>query len=119
MGVATEPGLRERFSGKPEFVENFFMFIAEEVRELMAQLGFRTVRRWSATSTPWTPADRRALEGPRLDLVPVLPSPSRRSEPGPVPSSSRQDHGLDKALDQQLIAQCREALDNGGRCGSR
>ena len=44
MGVATQnPVLRERFNGKPEFVVNFFMFIAEEVRELMAQLGFRTI----------------------------------------------------------------------------
>ena len=44
VGVATQnPVLRQRFTGKPEFVENFFMFIAEEVREMMAQLGFRTV----------------------------------------------------------------------------
>ena len=115
VGVATQnPLLRERFNGKPEFVENFFMFIAEEVRELMAQLGFRTVNEMvgqvGALDT------QRAAEhwkAHKLDLSPVLHEPDSAFMNQDLYCSSRQDHGLDKALDQQLIAQCREALDSG------
>ncbi|MBJ7341896.1 glutamate synthase-related protein, partial [Mycolicibacterium sp.] len=115
VGVATQnPLLRERFNGKPEFVENFFMFIAEEVRELMAQLGFRTVNEMvgqvGALDT------QRAAEhwkAHKLDLSPVLHEPESAFMNQDLYCSSRQDHGLDKALDQQLIAQCREALDSG------
>jgi glutamate synthase (NADPH/NADH) large chain len=117
VGVATQnPLLRERFNGKPEFVENFFMFIAEEVRELMAQLGFRTVNEMvgqvGALDT------QRAAEhwkAHKLDLGPVLHEPESAFMNQDLYCSSRQDHGLDKALDQQLIAQCREALDSGTR----
>ncbi|TPG29757.1 glutamate synthase large subunit [Mycolicibacterium hodleri] len=115
VGVATQnPLLRERFNGKPEFVENFFRFIAEEVRELMAQLGFRTVNEMvgqvGALDT------QRAAEhwkAHKLDLSPVLHEPDSAFMNQDLYCSSRQDHGLDKALDQQLIAQCREALDSG------
>ena len=115
VGVATQnPLLRERFNGKPEFVENFFLFIAEEVRELMAQLGFRTVNEMvgqvGALDT------QRAAEhwkAHKLDLAPVLHEPDSAFMNQDLYCSSRQDHGLDKALDQQLIAQSREAIDNG------
>ena len=115
VGVATQnPVLRERFTGKPEFVENFFMFIAEEVRELMAQLGFRTVNEMvgqvGALDTARAAQHWRAH---KLDLSPVLYEPESAFMNQDLYCSSRQDHGLDKALDQQLIAQCREALDNG------
>ncbi len=115
VGVATQnPVLRERFNGKPEFVENFFLFIAEEVRELMAQLGFRTINEMvgqvSALDT------QRAAEhwkAHKLDLSPVLHEPESAFMNQDLYCTSVQDHGLDKALDQQLIAQCREALDTG------
>jgi len=114
VGVATQnPVLRERFTGEPEFVENFFMFIAEEVRELMAQLGFRTVNemvgRVDALDTSRAAAHWKAH---KLDLSPVLHQAESAFMNQDLYCSSRQDHGLDKALDQQLIARCREALDS-------
>jgi len=115
VGVATQnPVLRERFTGKPEFVENFFLFVAEEVRELMAALGFRTVNEMvgqvNALDTARAAAHWKAH---KLDLAPVLHEPESAFMNQDLYCSSRQDHGLDKALDQQLIAQCREALDSG------
>ena len=115
VGVATQnPLLRERFNGKPEFVENFFMFIAEEVRELMAQLGFRTVNEMvgqvNALDTVQAAAHWKAH---KLDLTPVLHEPESAFMNQDLYCSSRQDHGLDKALDQQLIVMSREALDSG------
>jgi glutamate synthase (NADPH/NADH) large chain len=115
VGVATQnPVLRERFTGQPEFVENFFLFIAEEVREFMAKLGFRTVNEMvgqvSALDTSRAAAHWKAH---KLDLAPVLHEPNSAFMNQDLYCSSRQDHGLDKALDQQLIAQSREALDSG------
>ena len=115
VGVATQnPVLRERFTGKPEFVENFFLFIAEEVREYMAELGFRTfnemVGQVGALDTTLARAHWKAH---RLDLAPVLHEPESAFMNQDLYCSSRQDHGLDKALDQQLIVMSREALDSG------
>ena len=112
VGVATQnPELRARFSGKPEFVVNFFEFIAEEVRELMAQLGFRTI---AGDDRP-----RRAARHPRGDRRTGRRrgSTSARSSPSPqnpygqtMHQSVPQDHGLAVALDQQLIAACQPAI---------
>ena len=115
VGVATQnPVLRERFTGKPEFIENFFMFIAEEVREYLAQLGFRTlneaVGQVGALDTTLARAHWKAH---KLDLTPVLHEPESAFMNQDLYCSSRQDHGLDKALDQQLIVMSREALDSG------
>ena len=115
VGVATQnPTLRQRFAGKPEFVENFFMFIAEEVREMMAQLGFRTVNEMvgQVGSLDTTKAAEH-WKAYKLDLTPVLHEPESAFMNQDLYCSSRQDHGLDKALDQQLIVMCREALDSG------
>ena len=113
VGVATQnPLLRQRFNGKPEFVENFFMFIAEEVRELMAQLGFRTVNEMvGQVGALDTAKAAEHWKAHKLDLAPVLHEPDSAFMNQDLYCSSRQDHGLDKALDQQLIVQCREALD--------
>jgi glutamate synthase (NADPH/NADH) large chain len=114
VGVATQnPLLRERFAGKPEFVENFFLFIAEEVRETMAQLGFRTVNEMvgQVGSLDTTKAAEH-WKAHKLDLTPVLHEPESAFMNQDLYCSSRQDHGLDKALDQQLIVMCREALDS-------
>jgi glutamate synthase (NADPH) large chain len=114
VGVATQnPELRARFTGKPEFVVNFFEFVAEQVREYLAALGFRTleeivgrvdlldaalaVEHWKASG---------------LDLSPVLYAP-----PLPEGAATRcvtsQDHGLDQALDHTLIALAEGALEEG------
>ncbi|ABK70243.1 glutamate synthase large subunit [Mycolicibacterium smegmatis] len=115
VGVATQnPLLRQRFNGKPEFVENFFMFIAEEVRELMAQLGFRTVNEMvGQVGALDTTKAAEHWKAHKLDLTPVLHEPDSAFMNQDLYCSSRQDHGLDKALDQQLIVQSREALDSG------
>lgn len=115
VGVATQnPLLRERFTGKPEFVENFFMFIAEEVREYLAQLGFRTVNEAVGQAGALdTTLARAHWKAHKLDLEPVLHEPESAFMNQDLYCSSRQDHGLDKALDQQLIVMSREALDSG------
>jgi glutamate synthase (NADPH/NADH) large chain len=115
VGVATQnPVLRQRFNGKPEFVENFFMFIAEEMRELMAQLGFRTVNEAvGQVNALDTTAAAEHWKARKLDLSPVLYEPESAFMNQDLYCSSRQDHGLDKALDQQLIVMSREALDSG------
>ncbi|AMW17875.1 MULTISPECIES: glutamate synthase large subunit [Mycobacteroides] len=115
VGVATQnPVLRERFNGKPEFVENFFLFIAEEVRELMAELGFRTVNeavgQVGALDTEKAIAHWKAS---KIDLTPVLTEPESAFMNQDLYCSGSQDHGLEKALDQQLIVMSREALDRG------
>src|ERR1700745_1917047 len=115
VGVATQnPVLRERFAGKPEFVENFFLFIAEEVREYIAQLGFRTFNEAvGQVGSLDTTLARAHWKAHRLDLTPVLHEPESAFMNQDLYCSSRQDHGLDKALDQQLIGMSREALDSG------
>jgi glutamate synthase (NADPH) large chain len=113
VGVATQnPELRKRFTGKPEFVENFFMFVAEEVREYMAQLGFRTINEAvGQVGSLDTTLAAEHWKARKLDLSPVLHDPESAFMNQDLYCSSRQDHGLDKALDQQLIVVSREALD--------
>jgi glutamate synthase (NADPH/NADH) large chain len=114
VGIATQnPVLRERFTGKPEFVENFFMFLAEEVREILAELGFRTIDEaiGHAEILNVTEAvDHWKANG--LDLSPVLYVPEL-----PEGAARRgvvaQDHGLEKALDNQLIELAQPALTDG------
>ena len=115
VGVATQdPELRKKFTGKAEFVANFFRFIAEEVREAMAALGFRTMDEMigRVDRLDFTPAlDHWKAGG--LDLSAIL------HQPAMPPDVARrcvvaQDHGLEKSLDQTtLIPQCRDAIDHG------
>jgi len=128
VGVATQnPELRARFSGKPEFVVNFFEFIAEEVREYLAQLGFRSLEEIVGRVDLLDAA--LAMEhwkASGLDLSPVLyaPSPDGGSQGGRPPMANTaggaatrcvttQDHGLDKALDNTLIQLAEGALEEG------
>jgi glutamate synthase domain-containing protein 3 len=113
VGIATQdPALRAQFSGKPEFVINFFRFIAEEVREYMAALGFRTmdemigrVDRLKGRAA----VDHWKANG--LDYSAILHQP--RLAPGAARRKMRaQDHGLEQALDHELIAACGSALDD-------
>jgi len=116
VGIATQnPVLRERFTGKPEFVENFFMFLAEEVRGYLAELGFRTIDEaiGHAEILDVRPAvDHWKAKG--LDLAPVLFVPEL-PEGTARRGVQKQDHGLDKALDNKLIELARPALDGGDK----
>ncbi|MCU1490443.1 MAG: glutamate synthase large subunit, partial [Acidimicrobiaceae bacterium] len=114
VGIATQsPELRKRFTGKPEFVENFFVFIAEEVRELLAALGFHSLEEAVGHTESLDVAqavDHWKASG--LDLAPLL-APAR-SEHGPcdLHRTASQDHGLEAALDNRLIQQATAALED-------
>jgi glutamate synthase (NADPH/NADH) large chain len=114
VGIATQnPVLRQRFTGKPEFVENFFLFLAEEVREYLAELGFRSLDEaiGHAEALDLVPAiDHWKARG--LDLAPVLHVPDLAD--GAARHRVRdQDHGLDRSLDNDLIALSAPALADG------
>ena len=113
VGVATQdPALRAKFTGKPEHVINYFFFVAEEVREIMAAMGIRTfsemightecldkeraIEHWKA----------RGLDFSKLFHRPAMPKGVAISH------CERQDHGLDKVLDNKLIEIAKPALDN-------
>lgn len=113
VGVATQdPELRRRFSGQPEYVVNYFFFVAEEVRELMAQLGVRKfdeligradlletregIEHWKA----------QGLDFSRIFYMPPVPAGVARLQ------CEVQDHGLSKALDHSLIAKAKAALEH-------
>ena len=109
VGVATQnPELRARFTGKPEFVETFFEYIAEEVREILASLGFRTLL--EAIGHVEYLETRKAVEhwkASGLDLAPLLVRPQVISS---LHNTQLQDHGLDASLDNQLISLSQPAL---------
>ncbi|SFI94070.1 glutamate synthase (NADPH/NADH) large chain [Amycolatopsis sacchari] len=116
VGVATQnPKLREKFSGKAEYVVNFFEFIAQEVREYLAQLGFRSIE--EAVGHAEVLDKRRAVDhwkAAGLDLSPIFHVP----ELAPRAARHRvvaQDHGLDKALDNTLIQLAEGALNSGDK----
>jgi glutamate synthase (NADPH) large chain len=114
VGVATQdPVLRKKFAGKPEHVVNYFFFVAEEARQIMAQLGIRRfdeligrsdlldtrkgIAHWKA----------RGLDFGRIFHQPTVPAEVPRHH------CESQDHGLERALDVKLIEKCRAALDRG------
>jgi glutamate synthase (NADPH/NADH) large chain/glutamate synthase (ferredoxin) len=116
VGVATQdPALRKKFSGKPEHVVNYFFFVAEEARQIMAQLGIRKfddligradlldmkqgVEHWKA----------KGLDFSRLLAMPAVPDDVPRLH------TENQEHGLERALDNVLIAKARAAIDKGER----
>ncbi len=116
VGVATQdPVLRAKFSGKPEHVVNYFFFVAEEARQLMAQLGIRTydeligradlldkskaISHWKASG---------------LDFTAIFYQPKAPAGMS-IYQTEFQEHGLEKALDHKLIAQARAALEKGER----
>ena len=114
VGVATQdPVLRAKFAGKPEHVVNYFFFVAEEVRQIMAQLGLRTfeemVGRVDLLDTRKGIAHWKAqgLDFSRLFYMPELGAEVARSH------IDVQDHGLAKALDVKLIEKSRAAIDKG------
>ena len=112
VGVATQnPELRARFSGKPEFVETFFEYVAEEVREHLAALGFRTLQEAIGqveVLDTHVAVDHWKASG--LDLAPLLQAPAA-STPATRHNTTVQDHGLSAALDNTLIALAKDALE--------
>ena len=113
VGIATQdPVLRERFTGQPEHVINFFFFIAEQIRQHMAKLGFRKVDEMvgrvdkidaSIADAHWK---AKGIDLSSILYAPTVPSRVARRKMQP------QDHGLDQALDHQLIAKAKPALDS-------
>ena len=110
VGVATQnPELRKKFTGKPEFVETFFEYIAEEVRELLAQLGFRKLEdAIGQVEVLDTKAATEHWKASGLDLSPILVPPKANAVRS---NTSQQDHGLTAALDNQLISLAKPALE--------
>jgi glutamate synthase (ferredoxin) len=115
VGVATQdPRLREKFAGKPEHVVNFMRFIAMEMRELMAQLGFRSIEEMIGRVDRLEP--RKAVahwKAKGLDFSNLLYQPDAGNEVGRF-CQIKQDHGLDKSLDlTQLLEICKPAIERG------
>lgn len=114
VGVATQnPELRKRYTGKPEFVETFFQYIAEEVREYLAQLGLRSIE--EAVGRIEMLKTKKAVDhwkASGLDLAPLLARPDIEST---LHQTIPQDHGLDAALDNTLIELAEPALAKGER----
>lgn len=111
VGVATQnPELRSRFNGKPEFVVNFFEFLAEEVREILAELGFRSLE--EAIGHAEMLDTREAInhwKAEGLDLDPILHG-LEFDDDAPLRNLTGQNHELDKHFDQRLITMAAEAL---------
>ena len=114
VGIATQdPELRKRFAGQPGHLVNYFYFVAEELREIMAELGFRTVAEMVGRVDKLE--TRQAVDhwkAAGIDLSRLLTIPPR-AERVPTYCCIDQDHGLTKALDHQLIAQAQPAIDGG------
>ena len=114
VGVATQnPELRAKFSGKPEFVETFFEYIAEEVREILAELGFKTLE--EAIGQVEVLDTAKAIDhwkASGLDLSPILHVPDIAQGASRINAVS-QDHGLDRALDNTLIVDAASAITDG------
>jgi glutamate synthase (NADPH/NADH) large chain len=113
VGIATQnPELRKRFSGKPEFVVNFFEYIAQEVREYLAQLGFKTLQ--EAVGHVEALDTRHAIthwKAKGLDISPILAAPQNPYRQT-LHQSVAQDHGLADALDMRLVEQCAGAIQD-------
>jgi len=115
VGVATQnPKLRERFAGNPDHVVNFMRFIAQELREIMAKLGFRTLNEMIGRTdklVPWKAIDHWKARG--LDLTPILYQPNVPPDVGRYRQQD-QDHGIDKSLDiTKLLDICKPAIERG------
>ncbi len=113
VGIATQnPELRKRFSGRPEFVETFFRFVAEEVREHLAALGFRSVEEAVGHVECLDVAPALVHYKARgLDLSPLLVAETSVHGECALHQVVGQDHGLEDALDQELIARCAPAIE--------
>jgi glutamate synthase (NADPH) large chain len=116
VGIATQnPELRKRFSGDPQYVVNFMRFIAQEVREIMAELGFRTFNELIGRSDCLQPSPRAAThwKAQHLDFGAILARPAVPEGVGRYHQVSQQ-HGLETSLDRRVLLDlCRPTLDGG------
>jgi glutamate synthase (NADPH/NADH) large chain/glutamate synthase (ferredoxin) len=114
VGIATQdPELRKKFKGQPEHIVNFFFFVAEELRQIMAKLGFRTVNEMVGRVDKLKvqkAVDHWKAKG--LDLSPLLKVPEVGAEI-PRHCVQKQDHGIADVLDNKLIELCKPALEKG------
>ena len=114
VGIATQdPELRKRFAGQPGHLVNYFYFVAEELREIMAELGFRTVAEMVGRVDKLE--TRKAVDhwkASGIDLAKLLTVPPRAQRVQTY-CCIDQDHGLERALDHQLIMQAQPAIDSG------
>ncbi|MGP5659998.1 glutamate synthase large subunit [Corynebacterium falsenii] len=113
VGVATQnPELRKRYKGQAEHVVNFFKFIAEEVREYLAELGFRSIEEavgHSECLTGGSMAVEHKTAG-KLDLSPIFERPDSPFMFQDLHCTKEQDHSLDKALDNQILADVEDTI---------
>ena len=113
VGIATQdPELRKKFTGKPEHLINYFFFVAEQLRQIMAELGFRTINEMVGRVDKLD--TKKAIEhwkAKGLDFSNLLYKPEA-GEGVATYRCQEQDHGLWKAMDHQLIEACREAIEN-------
>ncbi len=115
VGIATNnPELRKRFTGKPEYVMNFMLFVAEEMREYMAEMGFRTVNEMIGRSDMLEQdIPEASWKAKGLDLSTILYKPENESG-APLYQTVEQNHGLEKTLDvKELLELCKPALEKG------
>lgn len=117
VGIATQdPVLREKFAGEPEHVINFFFMLAEEVREIMAQLGFRTLLEMVGRSDMLEIDEQVVNSNEKLENIDLslLLKPAAEIRPEAAQYCiQKQDHGLDMALDNKLIVLSKAALEKG------
>jgi len=114
VGIATQDAeLRKKFTGKPEYVVNYFRFVAEELRQIMASLGYRTINEMVGQVDRLDVSqaiDHWKARG--LDFTAILHKPKVSNKVG-VYNTQKQDHGIDKALDNVLIQKAMPALERG------
>ena len=115
VGIATQnPVLRERFQGQPEHVINYLLMVAEEARQIMAELGFRTIEELiGRVDVLATDSAISHWKADGLDLTPILTPAQKPHDQVGVFCTGTQDHALDKALDNELIKRCEKAIDKG------
>jgi glutamate synthase (NADPH) large chain len=116
VGIATQdPVLRKRFTGQPEHVINFFFFVAEEVRQLMARTGFRTFNEMIGQMQMLDKQQAVAhWKAKGLDFSRLFHKPAAAAN-DPIFHSTEQDHGLEKVLDRKLIAAAKASIETGAR----
>ena len=117
VGIATQdPELRKKFTGLPEHVVNYLFMVAEEAREHMASLGFRTINDMVGHVECLQPdAAIEHWKADGLDLTPLLAPAEKPHEGVDVYCTVAQDHGLEDALDQELLGLCKGAIENAER----
>ncbi|MGB5502048.1 MAG: glutamate synthase-related protein, partial [Polyangiales bacterium] len=112
VGIATQdPELRKKFKGKPEHVVNYLFMVAEEAREIMASLGFRTFQEMVGRVDKLDMVDALVhWKAQGIDLTPILTKAKKKNAVTDVYCTKQQDHGLDKALDNRLIELAQPAI---------